>query len=63
MKNRLENPIHREQLRHGVAPGSTLDQALRLHRLFAEEGRRFSRVTTGEDLSAMVRVDIVPFRL
>lgn len=40
----LEDPAPLEQLRRRMPPGSTLEDARRLHRLLAQEGRRFSKV-------------------
>ncbi|MBL8786467.1 MAG: hypothetical protein JNJ59_16310 [Deltaproteobacteria bacterium] len=44
MRAWLEDTAPLEQLRRRMKPGSTLDDARRLHRLLAQEGRRFSKV-------------------
>ncbi len=40
----LADPTPLEQLRRRMPAGATLEDARRLHRLLAQEGRRFSKV-------------------
>jgi hypothetical protein len=40
----LMDPTPLEQLRRRMPAGATLEDARRLHRLLAQEGRRFSKV-------------------
>lgn len=44
MRAWLEDTAPLEQLRRRMPPGSTLEDARRLHRLLAQQGRRFSKV-------------------